>query len=86
MLSRSFSVRPVPNEGHVHLYLDGSLVSMTTALDARVAAPPGQHELQAEFVALDHVPFQPPVVATVTFSVVGERMSVYITKPPTPHP
>jgi hypothetical protein len=63
------SLRLVPNEGHIHLYLDGSLVSMTTALDARVAAPPGQHELQAEFVALDHVPFQPEVVATVTFSV-----------------
>ena len=65
------SLRLVPNEGHIHLYLDGSLVSMTTPLDTRVAAPPGQHEFQAEFVAVDHGPFQPRVVATVTFSVRG---------------
>jgi hypothetical protein len=63
------SLRLVPNEGHIHLYLDGSLVSMTTALDAHIAASPGQHELRAEFVAVDHGPFQPRVVATVTFSV-----------------
>jgi hypothetical protein len=65
------SLRLVPNEGHIHLYLDGSLVSMTTPLDARVAALPGQHEFQAEFVAVNHEPFQPRVVATVTFSVPG---------------
>jgi hypothetical protein len=53
----------------IHLYLDGSLVSMTTGLDAEIVAPPGQHELRAEFVAVDHGPFQPRVVRTVTFSV-----------------
>jgi hypothetical protein len=63
------SLRLVPNEGHIHLYLDGSLVSMTTALDAQVTASPGQHELRAEFVAVDHSPFQPRVLATVTFWV-----------------
>jgi hypothetical protein len=63
------SLRLAPNEGHIHLYLDGSLVSMTTALDAQITASPGQHELRAEFVAVDHGPFQPRVVATVTFSV-----------------
>jgi len=43
----------VPNEGHIHLYLDGSLMSMTTGLDAQIAASPGLHELRAEFVAVD---------------------------------
>jgi hypothetical protein len=63
------SLRLVPNEGHIHLYLDGSLVSMATGLDAIVTAPPGQHELLAEFVAVDHLPFQPRLQTTVTFSV-----------------
>jgi hypothetical protein len=63
------SLRLVPNEGHIHLYLDGSLVSMTAALDARITASPGHHELRAEFVAVDHGPFQPRVLATVTFRV-----------------
>jgi hypothetical protein len=59
----------VPNEGHIHLYLDGSLVSMATSVDARITASPGPHELRAEFVAVDHGPFDPRVIATVSFSV-----------------
>jgi hypothetical protein len=64
------SLRLVPNEGHIHLYLDGALVSMATGLSAEVTAQPGPHQLVAEFVAVDHGPFDPPVRATVTFSVV----------------
>jgi hypothetical protein len=63
------SLRLVPNEGHIHLYLDGSLVSMTASLDATIEVSPGQHQLLAEFVAIDHAPFQPRVQAMVTFSV-----------------
>jgi len=48
-----------------------SLVSMTTGLTARITATPGSHELRAEFAAIDHLPFDPPVIATVTFSVQG---------------
>ena len=64
------SLRLVPNEGHIHLFLDGALVSMTTGLTAQITAPPGPHELVAEFVAVDHGSFDPQVRATVTFSVV----------------
>jgi Family of unknown function (DUF6130) len=59
-----------PDVGHIHLSLDGQLVSMTfgtvQVLDLRGVAP-GRHTLQAEFVAADHAPFDPRVETTVTF-------------------
>ncbi len=63
------STKLVRDEGHVHLYLDGALVSMTYALQNRVQVVPGAHRLTAEFVALDHAPFAPRVMATVAFRV-----------------
>jgi hypothetical protein len=62
------SLHLLPNQGHIHLRLDGSLVSMT-GLEAQIRAGPGQHTLQAEFVAMDHGPFHPRVIATVSFQV-----------------
>ena len=62
------SLHLVPNEGHIHLYLDGALLSMT-GLDTQIIVLPGLHTLRAEFVAIDHGPFRPPVVAVVTFRV-----------------
>ncbi len=63
------STAVVPNEGHLHLYLDGKLVQMTASLSTVVVAPPGAHTLRAEFVAADHGPFHPPVTAEVAFRV-----------------
>ena len=63
------STHLVPNTGHVHLYLDGALIQMTTTLHRTVGTLPGSHHLRAEFVAVDHGPFNPPVQKTVSFVV-----------------
>jgi hypothetical protein len=64
------STRLAPNQGHVHLFLDGALVSMSLTLAKTLDVEPGRHVLLAEFVAADHGPFDPRVRTSVTFQVV----------------
>lgn len=57
-----------PTKGHIHLYLDGRIVSMNYKLEDTLGhVKPGPHTLKAEFVASDHLPFDPPVFDTVAF-------------------
>jgi hypothetical protein len=59
-----------PDRGHIHVSVDGALVSMALELDQSIRAlAPGVHTIQAEFVASDHLPFANRVVAAVTFRV-----------------
>ena len=60
----------VPDEGHLHVLLDDTLISMTEGLEQTIPdVPPGPHRIQVEFVASDHAPFDPRVVAVVAFEV-----------------
>lgn len=58
------------DQGHVHLYVDGKLVTMNYGLRERLPQlTPGQHVVQVEFVAADHAPFEPRVLTQAAFEV-----------------
>ena len=60
----------VPGEGHLHVILDDTLISMTQGLEQRIPdVPAGEHRITVEFVASDHAPFDPRVVSVVAFEV-----------------
>lgn len=59
-----------PDAGHIHLSLDGQLIAMPLRLtEGLPRLRSGEHTVQAEFVASDHLPFGNRVVAAVTFDV-----------------
>jgi hypothetical protein len=59
-----------PDQGHIHLLVDGKLVAMNYGLDERLPTlTPGQHLVQVEFVAADHAPFDPRVLTQAAFNV-----------------
>ena len=59
-----------PNEGHIHVSVDGKLVIMSYGTSTTLTGlSPGMHTLQAEFVANDHLPFANRVIAVVIFTV-----------------
>jgi hypothetical protein len=61
-----------PDQGHVHLYVNNQLVSMNYGLEQDLSLQPGTYVLKAEFVASDHVPFNPRVWSPeVYFTVSG---------------
>ncbi len=63
------STRLVPDEGHIHVKLDGQLVSMTAGLEQQVPVTTGPHVIEAEFVANDHLPFNPRILTTLPLVV-----------------
>jgi hypothetical protein len=64
------STNIVPTKGHLHLYLDDQIESMNFTTSATIPdVSPGLHALKVEFVASDHLPFDPRVIAQVAFEV-----------------
>jgi hypothetical protein len=58
-----------PNVGHIHIRLDGRTITLLGSLTDPVPVTPGNHIIQAEFVAADHGPFNPRVLSAVSFTV-----------------
>lgn len=52
--------------GHLHVYVDGAVVDMPSALEVEVELEPGEHDLEVEFVDADHAALDPPVIDGVT--------------------
>src|SRR5439155_18869371 len=69
------SAKLVPNAGHLHVFLDSRLITMTQGLSQPVSVPPGQHRLAVELVAVDHAPFSPDMFEQVSFIVRGRGCS-----------
>jgi hypothetical protein len=58
------------DQGFVHVYVDGKLVSVLYSLTQKLPTlDPGPHTARVEFVALDHAPFANTVTDSTRFSV-----------------
>lgn len=58
-----------PTTGHIHFSVNDKLVAMNYSTMQDVPLTPGLYRLTAEFVAADHVPFNPRVMTTVVVQV-----------------
>ena len=70
MIVATTSKNLTPDTGHIHLSIDGRVLQMNYQPSGDMplqAFAPGPHVLQGEFVAVDHLPFNPRVIAKLVF-------------------
>lgn len=51
--------------GHIHVYVDGQNISMTSSLEPRVKLKEGEHTIMVELVDAKHLPYTPEVRDTI---------------------
>ena len=67
----------VPGQGHIHYFVDGALVSATTATYHDVTnLEPGEHTIRAELVNNDHSFLNPRVFAQINVTASGPSISI----------
>lgn len=59
-----------PGEGHLHIFVDGQLISMIGVAIQKVPIPLGRHTISVELVANDHGSFCPALSAARSVEVV----------------
>lgn len=52
-------------EGHLHVYVDGELVSMPATDAPEVELEPGSHEITVEFTQADHRSYEPRILDSI---------------------
>jgi Domain of unknown function (DUF4399) len=55
-----------PTEGHLHIFVDGTIVSMPSTTTNEVELEPGDHTIAVEFTTADHRSFDPRIQDEVT--------------------
>jgi len=63
-LAPSAALANQPNEGHLHVAVDGQVTSMVGTENQDLAVPLGDHRITMEFVANDHIAFCPSVAVS----------------------
>ena len=71
VITQQVSTHISPTVGHVHLYFNNQLVYMSYTLQEDIPVQPGlEYTMYAEFVAQDHLPFNPrDVTPSIFFTV-----------------
>jgi hypothetical protein len=55
-----------PTRGHLHIFVDGQIISMPSSTTNEVELEPGEHTIAVEFTTADHRSFEPRIQDAIT--------------------